>query len=179
MPQELKEAKGDTARRRPYIIPAIPLRLPDFVVPGIIHPDLEDSMVAASVAPPSFEQCRHSAYHFGVLSKILVKLMTRDMFGQVTQFEGRLLEKTTFASSPFLNDAREEMIMNDRPTARNIGGKEMLSIRITPSVSDRLPEIKLSEIDFDNAFQTLAFTLSRRRARRGRQRSVSCGNVSK
>ena len=134
---------------------AIPLRLPDFVVPGIIHPDLEDSMVAASVAPPFFEQRHHSTYHFGALSKILVKMMTNYMFGPTTQSGGHLLEKTTFASSPFFNEAREEMIMNDRPTTGNIGGKGMLSIRVTPSVSDRLRDIHVSEIDYDNALRTL------------------------
>ena len=37
------------------------------------HPNLEDSMVAASVAPPTPEQRKHSAYHFGAISKVLVK----------------------------------------------------------------------------------------------------------
>ena len=78
MPQELKDAGQDRARRRPYIpvsAYAIPLRLPDFVVPGIIQLDLEDSIVAASVAPPSVDQRRHCAYNFGVLSNILVRMM--------------------------------------------------------------------------------------------------------
>ena len=51
MPQELQDAALDRARRRPYIpvsAYAIPLRLPDFVFPRIIQPDLEDSMVACS-----------------------------------------------------------------------------------------------------------------------------------
>ena len=128
MPQGLKDARQDRACRRPYIpvsAYAIPLRLPDFAVPGIIQPELEDSMVAASVAPPSFEQCRDSANHLGVLSKILVKMMTKDMFGPVAQFGRHLLEKSNLGSSPFCNEASEEMIMNDRPTTRNVGGQEM------------------------------------------------------
>ena len=138
MPQELAEAKEDKARRRRYISAsayAIPLRLPDFVVPGIIYPHLEDSMATASVAPPSFDQRKHSAYHFGALSKILVKLMTKDMFGPMARSGKHLLERTMFASSPYFNQAREEM-MNDRPTARNIGGKDVMCIRY-PSYSVR------------------------------------------
>ena len=82
MPQTLREAKDDPARRRPFIHAsayAIPIRIPAFVVPGILHPNLEDSMVAASVAPPPPEQRKHSAYHFGAISKILVKMLTIDM----------------------------------------------------------------------------------------------------
>ena len=52
MPQALREAKDDPARRRPFIYAsayAIPIRLPAFIAPGVLHPNLEDSMVAASV----------------------------------------------------------------------------------------------------------------------------------
>ena len=40
MPQTLREARDDPARRRPFIHAsayAIPIRLPAFVVPGVLH----------------------------------------------------------------------------------------------------------------------------------------------
>ena len=49
---------------------------------------LEDSMVAASVAPPSHEQRRHSACNFGVLCKSQLDLMLSDMFGDATHAVG-------------------------------------------------------------------------------------------
>ena len=165
MPQTLSKAKGDGARRRPFIHAyAIPIRLPEFVVPGVIHPDLEDSMVAASVAPPSFEQRKHSAYHFGALSKILVRFMTSNIFGPPVSSSGdHFLEGATFAASPAYIRAKEEML-NDRIISRCIGGKDTPCIRVTPAVSDRIPNILVSEIDYDNAFRTLTYTLCRLRS---------------
>ena len=65
--------------------------------------------------------------------------------------------------------------MNDRPTPG--GGKEMLTIQVPPSVSDRLPDIHVSEIDCDSAFRTITYTLGTLRA--GCQWSASCRTVSK
>ena len=155
MPQTLREARDDPARRRPFIHAsayAIPIGLPAFVVPGVLHPNLEESMVAASVAPPTPEQRKHSAYHFGAMSKILVKMLTCDMF-----------EKSTFSAHPAYVRAKEEMI-NDRPTARSIGNQTVACVRVTPAASDRIPDYHVTDIDYDNAFRTLTYTLCRLRS---------------
>ena len=95
-------------------------------------------MVAASVAPPTFDQRRHSAYNCGILSKMLVKLMTKEIFGLLTQFERATLEDSTFGQSLYFRAASEEMIMNDRSTTRNVGGQETAFVRVTQTISDRI-----------------------------------------
>ena len=166
MPQTLREARDDPARRRPFIHAsayAIPIRLPAFVVPGVLHPNLEDSMVAASVAPPTPEQRKHSAYHFGAMSKILVKMLACDVFGPDPRTGDSVLEKSTFSAHPAYVRAKEEMI-HDRPTARSIGNQTVACVRVTPAVSDRIPDYHVSEVDYDNAFRTLTYTLRRLRS---------------
>ena len=54
--------------------------------------------------------------------------------------------------------------MNDPSTIRNVGGQNVPCVRVTETVSDRIPEVYVSEIDYDNAFRTLTLTLSRLRA---------------
>ena len=166
MPQTLKEAGDDAARRRPFIHAsayAIPIRLPAFVVPGVIHPNHEDSMVAASVAPPTPEQRKHSAYHFGAMANVLIQMLTVDMFQDDPVDGSGKLEKSHFGEHLAFIRAREEMI-NDRVTARVIGDQTLLTYRVTPSISQRIPDINVSAIDYDNAFRTLTYTLCRLRS---------------
>ena len=101
---------------------------------------------------------KHSAYHFGAMSKILIRLMTSDIFGPVSPSGDHFLEGAMFGASPAYLRAKE-LILNDRPTARCIGGKDTMCIRVTPAVSKRIPDFHVSEIDYDNAFRTLAYTM--------------------
>ena len=55
-------------------------------------------------------------------------------------------------------------MLNDRPTARYIGEKTIPSIRVTPAISERIPNFHVSDIDYDNAFRTLTYTLCRLRS---------------
>ena len=89
--------------------------------------------------------------------------MTIVMFEPDPQSGESLFEKSTFSVHLAYLRAKEEMI-NDRPTARYIGEKTIVSIRVTPAVSDRIPDFHVSEIDYDNAFRTLTYTLCRLRS---------------
>ena len=90
-------------------------------------------------------------------------MMTIDMFEPDPQSGESLFEKSTFSAHLAYLRAKEEMI-NDRPTARCIGEKTIVSIRVAPAVSDRILDFHASKIDYDNAFRTLAYTLCRLRS---------------